>query len=115
MSRELKIPFQKNQVSALLDLPEGKPKAALTLAHGAGAGMGHKFLAELAAALARAGIAVLRFQFPYMEEGRRMPDGPKVAVETVAGAIRVLAKEVPGVLLFAAGKSFGCRMSTTAA
>lgn len=114
MQSELKLESGEGEVSAILDLPE-KPRGALTLAHGAGAGMNHKFLAELAPKLAQAGFAVLRFQFPYMEAGKKRVDSPKIAVATVAAAVERLAAEVPGVPLFAAGKSFGSRMSTTGA
>src|SRR5579859_5315266 len=110
----MKISFSGVSVSAILELPKSKPEAALTLAHGAGAGMNYGFLTKISSLLAGRGVGVLRFQFPYMEEGRRMPDGPRIAAETVAAAVKTLAKETPGVPLFAAGKSFGCRMSTTA-
>jgi hypothetical protein len=115
MRREFKIRLQDGGVSAILDLPEGKPKAALTLAHGAGAGMHHKFLADLSSALVKSGFAVLRFQFPYMEAGRKMPDSPKLAEVAITAAVKRLAEEVPGVPLYGSGKSYGCRMTSMTA
>src|SRR3954469_11506771 len=115
MRRELKIHLPAVELDALLDLPEGKPRAALTLAHGAGAGMFHKFMVELSSGLVSEGIAVLRFQFAYMQLGKKMPDPPKHAIAAVAGAQKLLAEECPGAPLFASGKSFGGRMSSMGA
>jgi predicted alpha/beta-hydrolase family hydrolase len=118
MSRPLKIavgPAGNEEVSALLDLPPSAPRVALALAHGAGAGMNHRFLEELALALSHAGFGVLRYQFPYMEAGKKRVDSPQAAVATVSAAVKKLQSELPGIPLFAGGKSFGARMTTTAA
>jgi len=85
------------------------------LAHGAGAGMTHPFLEKLAGELASAGVATFRYQFPYMEERRRVPDRPPVATAAVAAAVRAAAEAAPGLTLIAGGKSFGGRMSSQAA
>src|SRR6266481_6260500 len=87
----------------------------LVLAHGAGAGMTHPFLEKLAGELAEARVATLRYQFPYMEERRHVPDRAPVAAATVAAAVRVAAKASPDLILLAGGKSFGGRMSSQAA
>jgi predicted alpha/beta-hydrolase family hydrolase len=63
-------------VSALMMRPPD-PWLLYVLAHGAGAGMRHAFLEAISAALAARGVATLRFQFPYMESGRRSPDSPR--------------------------------------
>ena len=102
------------EVSALLMRP-AKARWILALAHGAGAGMMHPFLEKLARKLAEAGVATLRYQFPYMEQRRRMPDSPTVAAATVAAAVRSAAETVPGLPVLAGGKSFGGRMSSQAA
>src|SRR5258708_32735626 len=65
-------------VSGLLQTPPW-PRACYVLAHGAGAGMNHPFLAVVAAELKERGIASLRYQFPYMEAGGKRPDPPKLA------------------------------------
>ncbi|MBK0392656.1 alpha/beta hydrolase [Ramlibacter sp. CrO1] len=90
------------------------PQAALVLAHGAGAGMRHNFLAELAARLHDQGIAVLRFQFPFMQSGSKRPDSPAIAHGALQTAVREAARLAPGVPLFAGGKSFGGRMASQA-
>jgi predicted alpha/beta-hydrolase family hydrolase len=100
-------------VSGLLQAPP-QVQAGLVLAHGAGAGMAHPFLAAAAAGLAQRGIASLRYQFPYMERGSKRPDAPALAQATVCAAVTAAAQQLPGVALFAAGKSFGGRMSSQA-
>jgi predicted alpha/beta-hydrolase family hydrolase len=88
-------------------------KAIMTLAHGAGAGMHHSFMVELATVLAeKAGIATLRFNFPFTEHKKGRPDQPAVAHETIAAAIDRAHASFPGLPLFAAGKSFGGRMTS---
>lgn len=83
-------------------------------AHGAGAGMDHAFMASLAAALVARGVAVLRFQFPFMAQGSKRPDRPEVAQAAVRAAVAEAARRLPGVPLFAGGKSFGARMTSQA-
>lgn len=100
-------------ISGLLDAPHSA-RACYVFAHGAGAGMGHSFMAAIASGLAERGIATLRFQFPYMEQGSRRPDSPAVAHAAIRAAVREAAKRLPGVPLFAGGKSFGGRMTTQA-
>lgn len=112
--RALSITLENGQrVSALLDAPEN-PRASCVLAHGAGAGMAHPFLAAVASGLAERGLAVLRYQFPYMEQGSKRPDSPKVAHATVRAAVLEAARLLPGIPLVAAGKSFGGRMTSQA-
>jgi predicted alpha/beta-hydrolase family hydrolase len=102
------------RVSALLERP---PDAWLlyVLAHGAGAGMRHKFLESIAAALVARGVATLRYQFPYMEIGKKRPDSPGVAEATVRAAVGRAGSLAPELPLIAGGKSFGGRMTSGAA
>ncbi len=102
------------EVSALLLLP-AEARVMLALAHGAGAGMAHPFLAALAAELAAVRVATLRYQFPYMEQRRRVPDPPAVLAATVRAAVRIAAEAAPGLPLIAGGKSMGGRMTSQAA
>ena len=112
---KLRIAVQgSGEVSALLVRPT-TPQWLLVLGHGAGAGMAHPFLEKLAAELANAGIATLRYQFPYMEERRRVPDKSELLLSTVAAAVRLAAEAAPGLPLLAGGKSMGGRMSSQAA
>ena len=99
--------------SGLLDAP-ASAAACYVFAHGAGAGMNHAFMAAMASGLAERGIATLRFQFPYMEQGSRRPDPANVAQAAVRAAVQEAARKLPNVPLFAGGKSYGGRMTTQA-
>jgi uncharacterized protein len=101
-------------VSAVVMQPESA-KWMLVLGHGAGAGMHHPFMSGLASELARVGVATLRYQFPYMEQRRKVPDSPAVLTGTVAAAARAAAKAAPHLPLLAGGKSMGGRMTSQAA
>ena len=100
-------------VSALLTRPPGA-RSCYVLAHGAGAGMRHPFMSAVAEELAVAGIATLRFQFPYMERRSRRPDPPALCHATVRAAVAWAAQRLPGVALVAGGRSFGGRMTSQA-
>lgn len=102
------------EVPALLVRP-AKARWLLVLAHGAGAGMTHPFLGALAEELAAAGVATFRYQFPYMEQRRRVPDSPALLTATVAAAVRAAAKAAPRLPVLAGGKSMGGRMTSQAA
>ena len=101
-------------VSGLLRSPPGDTRAALVLAHGAGAGMTHPFMAAVADGLVARGIATLRFNFPFVETGSRRPDTAPVARRTVRTVVEAARSHLPDVPLFAGGKSFGGRMTSQA-
>ncbi len=95
-----------------------RPPAACCLyvfGHGAGAGMRHAFMEACVARLADHRVATFRYQFPYMEAGRRMPDRAPVLVQTVRSAVAEAVSLAPDLPLFAGGKSMGGRMTSTAA
>jgi uncharacterized protein len=102
------------KVSALLVRP-AEARSLLVLAHGAGAGMKHPFLEKLARELATAGVATFRYQFPYMEQRRRVPDTPALLTATVRAAVNTAAGMAPELPLLAGGKSLGGRMTSLAA
>ena len=102
-----------NSVSGLLQAPT-KARACYVMAHGAGAGMTHAFMASFANDLAERDIATLRYQFPYMERGSKRPDSPKLAHAAVRAAVGEAARLCPRLALFAGGKSFGGRMTSQA-
>jgi hypothetical protein len=106
--------LDNEEVSALLLSP---PQATclLVLAHGAGAGMNHPFMSAIANHLAEDQIATFRYQFPYMEQSRGVPDKQPLLTATVAAAVATAAKLAPGIPLFAGGKSMGGRMTSLAA
>jgi len=111
--QQIAIELEGSKVSGLLDVPENA-RACYVLAHGAGVGMKHSFMASVARGLAERGVASLRYNFLYMEEGRGRPDSPKVAQAAVRAAANEAARALPGLPLFAGGKSYGARMTSQA-
>ena len=103
----------RTQVSGLLMLPPGA-RTLYVLAHGAGAGMAHAFMTAFADQLAAAGVGTLRYQFPYMQQGKKRTDPPPVCHATVHAAVAEAARRAPGLRLIAGGKSFGGRMTSQA-
>jgi len=99
------------RVSGLLQTPP-RARACYVMAHGAGAGMDHPFMVDVARKLALRGVATLRYQFPYMERGARRPDPPPVAQATVRAAVAAALGLLPELPLIAGGKSFGGRMTS---
>jgi predicted alpha/beta-hydrolase family hydrolase len=87
----------------------------LVLAHGAGAGMEHRFMEALAAGLADRGMASFRYQFPYTERGGKRPDPAPILEATVRSAVDAAAGLAKGLPLFAGGKSMGGRMTSQTA
>src|SRR5271166_1320992 len=81
-------------VSGLLQVP-ADAAAGFVMAHGAGAGMTHPFVAAIADGLAERHIATLRYQFPYMQAGSKRPDRPPLAHETVRAAVAAAARLLP--------------------
>jgi hypothetical protein len=101
-----------------LDGPTGAP-VTLALAHGAGAGMDHPFMARVARGVAEAGFRVVRFEFPYMAKRRAIggrggrPDPPSVLLATWREVIADLAPSTRR--LFIGGKSMGGRIASMVA
>jgi predicted alpha/beta-hydrolase family hydrolase len=87
--------------------------AAVVLAHGAGAGMTHASMQAIATAFERRGLATLRFDFPYMAEGRKRVDSPAVATAAIAAAFAA-ARERTQLPIWLGGHSFGGRMASHA-
>jgi uncharacterized protein len=102
------------KVSGLLILSKGA-EALLVLAHGAGAGMRHKFMEEVAEKLADRAVATFRYQFPYIEKGGKRPDSEAVLTASVRAAVATAKKYADSLPLFAGGKSMGGRMTSLAA
>lgn len=111
--RLVRIEVGQEHVSGLLFAPQNA-RCCYVVAHGAGVGMRHKFMAAVAHNLAERRIATLRYQFPYMEKGGKRPDPPKVAQAAVRAAVAEAARLCPGLPLIAGGKSFGARMTSQA-
>lgn len=107
------LPAGRVEVSGDLALP-GDAWAFAAIAHGAGAGYRHPFLTGFARSLAQQGVGTLRFNFPYVEAGRRMP-GPAAHAVATWVAVMAFASAQTGAPTFAVGKSYGGRMASMAA
>lgn len=99
------------RVSCVLTVPRN-PVATLVLAHGAGAGMRHPFMQRIAEELAILKIAIIRYNFPFIENKKKRPDAPAVTMTTVKAAIDFAALQLPELAMVAGGKSFGGRMTS---
>ena len=110
--RNIKWTISENigQVSGIVQL-DNQSDCLLVLGHGAGAGMTHLFMEQLANALFEQKIGVVRYQFPYMEKGKRRPDYPAVAHKTIEVVCEDVRKQYKLPILLS-GKSFGGRMAS---
>jgi uncharacterized protein len=101
------------EVSCILNYPE-KARQMIILAHGAGAGMRNPFMKKLSEELALQDICTLRYQFPYMEQGKKRPDKPEIAFQTIQAVHRDARQKYERLSIFLGGKSYGGRMSSQA-
>jgi len=104
---------EKGEVSALMMRPANASRL-LVLGHGASSNMRNPMLQTIAARLAEAGVATLRYNFPYSEHGRGR-DAAAVCTATVRSALAAARQAAPDLPLLAGGHSFGGRMTSTAA
>ena len=91
-----------------------RPAATLILAHGAGAPQSSAFMVDFARGLASRGCRAVTFNFPYTEQGRRLPDRAptlEACFRDVIAAIRARADLVTGPLVIG-GKSMGGRIAS---
>lgn len=86
----------------------------IVLAHGAGAGQQHPWMRHVARGFEARGFRVLTFDFPYMAEGRKVPDKAPVLEAAFVSAWDAAARTADGPM-FAAGKSMGGRMASMVA
>jgi predicted alpha/beta-hydrolase family hydrolase len=85
-------------------------RAVLVLAHGAGGDLNDPLLQALGRSLSRRGVAVVRFNFPYREEGRRAPGAQQRSEDCfrqIASSVRRAA-----LPLYIGGKSYGGRIAS---
>jgi predicted alpha/beta-hydrolase family hydrolase len=91
-------------------------KLTLILAHGAGAPMDSPFMETFAEGMAKAGIRVARFEFPYMAErrtsGKKRPPDP---LNRLLDTFRAAARAFDGKAFAVGGKSMGGRIASMVA
>lgn len=110
----LTVELPKGPASISKEWGEGAGRGTVLVAHGAGAGMEHPFLVGFTDALNALGLSTMRFNFPYREQGRRMPGPAAHAVATWRAAVEHARERMPDAPLWAAGKSYGGRMASMA-
>jgi len=103
----------------LVNSPESEPKGIFLLAHGAGKGMANPFMETVANAITEAGVRVVRFHFPYMEEMIRTgckikPNGGRILRQSFSELIDHCKniEKCPGRNLIIGGKSMGGRIAS---
>jgi uncharacterized protein len=109
----LSVTTPRGDVSAAW-APASDALAALVVAHGAGSGMDHPFIVGFTRAVNGLGVATLRFNFPYMEAGRRSPDPAGTAVASYSSAFDAAAERADGIPVAVGGKSYGGRIASMA-
>jgi len=112
MKRGIKIKISQDEsVRGILQMPDDA-WCLMVLAHGAGAGMEHPFMQQVADRLENSGVATLRVNFLYMEKGGGRPDLPRVAQRVLRAAVERAHTyaDKNGIAVIGAGKSFGGRM-----
>ena len=104
----------KHTISLIWTPAVGDPRGALILAHGAGANMNHPSMEGLAGVLSSRGLHVLRFNFPYTEEGRKRPDSPATLIRTWLDVWEWSARHprTRALPVLAGGRSMGGRMAS---
>lgn len=116
MPESVSVAVASGTVTALVYPPPepARPLATLILAHGAGAPQSSTFMVDFAQGLARRGCRTVTFNFPYTEQGRRLPDRAptlEACFRDVIAAIRARA-DGPGGPLVIGGKSMGGRIAS---
>jgi predicted alpha/beta-hydrolase family hydrolase len=96
------------------DWERGAIGATAIVAHGAGTGMDHPFLTGFTSTLNEQGFSTLRFNFPYVEQGRRMPGPAAHAIATWRAVVDFARAQDADASVWAIGKSYGGRMASMA-
>lgn len=110
----VELPTGPVEVSADIERPDDA-WATMVLAHGAGAGYRHPFLTGFARGMRELGVATVRFNFAYIEAGRRMPGPATHAIAAWAAVMAAVTADPGSGPVWAAGKSYGGRMASMAA
>lgn len=112
---QIAVELPTGSTTVSVDWVPGTNGETVVIAHGAGAGKDHPFLTGFAGALSELGFSTLRFNFPYVEQGRRMPGPATHAIATWHAMVEFAREQHPTGTMWAAGKSYGGRMASMAA
>lgn len=114
MTVAIPVELPTGTVDVSADWDQGTNLLTAVIAHGAGAGKDHPFLTGFAGALHDAGYSTLRFNFPYVEQGRRMPGPAAHAIATWRAVVAFAREQDAAAAVWAIGKSYGGRMASMA-
>ena len=111
------IPGSVGPLEALLDVPQGAPRAAVVFAHPLpiqGGTMHTKVVFQAAKALTRIGCVVLRFNFRGVGRSAGTWDNGRGEMDDYRAAADFMAGRYPDLEMWAAGFSFGSYIAMTA-
>lgn len=111
---EIQVGLPAGPVAVSADWSSGDRGATVIVAHGAGTGKDHPFLTGFTDALDELGFSTLRFNFPYVEQGRRMPGPAAQAIATWNAVVGFARAQDESATVWAVGKSYGGRMGSMA-
>jgi len=106
------IPFNKIKLTVLASETAGSDLPIYLMAHGANGTIKHPFMEEMTKLLVNKGINVIRFNFPYAEEGKKSPNSETVLLESWDEVLKNIQKKYPNTSIFIGGKSLGARMAS---
>jgi predicted alpha/beta-hydrolase family hydrolase len=114
METEHTVPLGSEATTAWHYAPANPAATLLVLAHGAGAGQRHPFMVAFARGLAGSGVDVVTFNFPYIEQNRRLPDRAPILEACFRSAIGWArgVRRLGDRGTFIGGKSMGGRIAT---
>ncbi len=103
----------KAYVSSVWNMPENYESIVL-IAPGAGKDMHSDFISSLHEGIAGHNIMTVKFNFPYLEQGRAAPNTPTVLEDTWLAIIEAVMAQtgMPREKIFLSGKSMGGRYAT---
>lgn len=104
-----KLEVPAGRISVAFDGPGDAPVLVI-LAHGAGAPLRSDFMRAIAETLGERAVRVCRFNFAYMEQGRKAPDRQPVLEETYRSVLDQVRDDHDTVVV--GGKSLGGRIAS---
>ncbi|PRB15260.1 alpha/beta family hydrolase [Microbacterium sp. MYb62] len=111
---EIQVGLPTGPTAVSADWSPGRNGTTVIVAHGAGTGKDHPFLTGFTDALGGLGFSTLRFNFPYVEQGRRMPGPAAHAIITWNAVVAFAREQDAAARVWATGKSYGGRMGSMA-
>jgi predicted alpha/beta-hydrolase family hydrolase len=100
------------ETTMIYGIPEQSNCGCVVIAHGAGGPMHSPFIRYFHTELAMQGFLTVKFNFPYMEARRKMPDRTNILEETYRTVLEQVSQDYHPSKLFIGGKSMGGRIAS---